>query len=284
MACEKRQKNGTANTVCRHAVSRLRRLLHGQHRVWRSVLLGVIVFGSSSVFAADIPAIIAKIKPSIVGVGTYDLTRTPPARLNGTGFAVVDGQHILTNAHVVTQILDPESREYLAVFVGEGDHPQVRRAHKVAVDYAHDLALLKIDGPRLPVLSFGDSARVRAGWRFLFTGFPIGAVLGLYPATSQAMVSARTPIARPMDKASQLTASNVARLRSPYKVFQLDAIAYPGNSGSPLYDPATGKVYAVVNMVFVKGNRENVLKAPSGIAYAMPIQYVNILLKKAGLH
>ena len=37
-----------------------------------------------------------------------------------------------------------------------------------------------------------------------------------------------------------------------YPIFQLDATAYPGNSGSPLYDPESGEVIAVINMVFVK--------------------------------
>ncbi len=258
-------------------------LRHLWHYAGRGLCTGLALMVCQLAVAADIPTTIARIKPSIVGIGTYAATRTPPARLNGTGFAVVDGLHILTNAHVVNQILDPQDREHLVVFIGEGANPQIRRARKVAVDYVHDLALLKIAGPRLPVLKFGNSARVRDGWRFLFTGFPVGATLGLYPATSQAMVSALTPIARPMDDAAQLNASNVARLRSPYKVFQLDAIAYPGNSGSPLYDPATGRVYAVVNMVFVKGSRENVLKAPSAIAYAMPIQFVTPLLRKANL-
>ncbi len=238
---------------------------------------------AGTALAADISDTIARVKPSIVGVGTYEPTRTPQAQLYGTGFAIADGRHILTNAHVVNQVLDTENREYLAVFIGEGSHPQVRRARKVALDFEHDLALLKIEGSPLPALKLGDTARVRDGRRFLFTGFPIGAVLGLYPATSQAMVSALTPIARPMDKAKQLSPSAVARLRSPYKVFQLDATAYPGNSGSPLYDPATGVVYGVVNMVFVKGSRENVLKDPSGIAYAMPVRYVGALLKKAGV-
>ena len=53
---------------------------------------------------------------------------------------------------------------------------------------------------------------------------------------------------------------------------QLDATAYPGNSGSPLYDPASGKVVGVLNMVLVKESRENVLSQPSGITYAIPVQ------------
>jgi S1-C subfamily serine protease len=54
----------------------------------------------------------------------------------------------------------------------------------------------------------------------------------------------------------------------------LDATAYPGNSGSPLYIPETGEVVGVINKVFVKESREAVLEKPSGITYAIPVRYV----------
>ena len=37
-----------------------------------------------------------------------------------------------------------------------------------------------------------------------------------------------------------------------FDVYQLDATAYPGNSGSPLLDADSGKVLGVINSVFVK--------------------------------
>jgi S1-C subfamily serine protease len=63
-------------------------------------------------------------------------------------------------------------------------------------------------------------------------------------------------------------------------VFQLDGTAYPGNSGSPLYDPETGLVYGVINMVFVKGTKEAALSNPSGITYAIPGTYIRGLLER----
>jgi len=66
--------------------------------------------------------------------------------------------------------------------------------------------------------------------------------------------------------------------RLPFRVYQLDATAYPGNSGSPLYDPETGEVLGVMNMVFVKSTKENVLSDPSGISYAIPVEYLQRLL------
>ena len=142
------------------------------------------------------------------------------------------------------------------------------------------MTLLKIDGPPLSALILGDSTKVREGEMMVFTGFPIGSVLGLYPASTRAMIAAITPIAIPMDKANTLDPRLISQLRDPFEVFQLDARAYPGNSGSPVFRQDNGEVVGVVNMVFVKGSREKVLSDPSGITYAMPVQYLHNLLQR----
>jgi len=109
-------------------------------------------------------------------------------------------------------------------------------------------------------------------------------VLGLVPATHRGIVAAITPLAIPQAHAGDLDAAVVRRLGSgsgPFPVFQLDATAYPGNSGSPIYDPATGDVLGVVNMVFVKGTKEAALSQPSGITYAVPSTHLEALLRSA---
>jgi S1-C subfamily serine protease len=109
-------------------------------------------------------------------------------------------------------------------------------------------------------------------------------VLGLHPVTHRAMVSSITPVVMPGLNSRQLDVKMINRLRSsPYDVFQLDGTAYPGNSGSPLYDPKTGLVYGVVNMVFVKGTKETALAQPSGITYAIPGNYIHDLMRQEQL-
>ena len=89
------------------------------------------------------------------------------------------------------------------------------------------------------------------------------------------------PVALPGITAGQLTAQTINRLRnSAYRVFQLDGTAYPGNSGSPLYDPADGAVYGIINAVFVQGTREAAIGRPSGITYAIPSQHIRELLQR----
>ena len=149
------------------------------------------------------------------------------------------------------------------------------------MDKDYDLALMRIAGEPLPALALGDSAGVREGRMLAFTGFPIGMVLGFHPATHRGMVSAITPVALPGITAKDLNARMISRIRdSVYSVFQLDGTAYPGNSGSPLYDPADGTVYGVINSVFIQGTRESAISRPSGITYAIPGKHIIEMLRR----
>ena len=104
-------------------------------------------------------------------------------------------------------------------------------------------------------------------------------VLGMTPVTHRGIVSAITPIGIPQANSRSLDPALIRRLANDvFRVYQLDATAYPGNSGSPLYDPASGEVVGVMNMVFVKSTKENVLSDPSGISYAIPVEYLQRLL------
>lgn len=233
--------------------------------------------------AADLPLpdLIDRTRPSVVGVGTVQPTRRPPNELLGTGFAVGDGALVVTNFHVVDKMLESERYETWAVFAGRGKQARVINAEVIARDREHDLAVLKLEGERLPPLRIGDAESVREGQQIAFTGFPIGAVLGLYPVTHTGIVSAITPIAIPARSSKELSTRMVRRLASPFNVFQLDATAYPGNSGSPVFDLADGSVIAIINQVYVKGTKENVLKDPSAITYAIPGEHIRAIVDEA---
>lgn len=229
---------------------------------------------------ADLAETVARVKLSIVGIGTVIPARAPARSLFGTGFVVGDGRIVVTNVHVLPATLDAAQQEKLVIIAGTADHPQVREAKPIALDAEHDVALLRIAGNALPALSLGDSDTLREGASVAFTGFPLGLVLGLHPATHRGIVSAITPFVTPAISPRQLDARTVRRMAGPpFQVFQLDAIAYPGNSGSPIYDPESGLVYGVLNSVFVKESKENLLKQPSGISYAIPAKFIIELLE-----
>lgn len=232
--------------------------------------------------AADFPAVVASVKPSVVGVGTYQRTRSPSTVFNGTGVVVGDGLSVITNAHVVPEFPDTEQKETLGVVIaGEGNTVSFRPATLAALDREHDLAHLRLSGTPLPALRLGDSGTLREGNDLAFTGFPLGMVLGLHHVTHRAMLSAITPIIIPSANSRQLDARAVAALqRPPFNILQLDGTAYPGNSGSPVYHPADGSVVGIINMVFVKGLKESAISNPSGITYAIPSIYVQQLLQR----
>ncbi|MBE0472017.1 MAG: trypsin-like peptidase domain-containing protein [Methyloprofundus sp.] len=233
--------------------------------------------------AEALPETLRKIKPSIVGVGTFMPSRSPRGVFLGTGFVIGKGRLVVTNAHVVTKLLNYEKREQWAIFIANGNNPKAAIVERIALDEEHDIAILKLKEGVLPGLILGEASSVREGELFAFTGYPIGMVLGLYPVTHRGIISAISPIAIPMVNSSKLNNKLIRQLQRPYNVFQLDATAYPGNSGSPLYNIETGEVIGVINKVFVKESKENVLSNPSGITYAIPIEHVKNLLSNKGL-
>jgi len=231
--------------------------------------------------ANELISTIKKVKPAIVGVGTLNPIASPSSRLMGTGFAILDGQYVVTNRHVIPALMEP--KEQLVVFVGKGKKPAFRKATVVRKSALYDLALLKITGDPLPTFKLGGASLVPEGTEIAFTGFPIGAILGLFPATHQGIVSSLTPLATPVNNSKLLEVTNIKRLRDPFLVYQLDSTAYPGNSGSPIYDRKSGVVYGILNQVFVKEGRESALDKPSGISYAIPVRYLHKVIKEAGL-
>lgn len=252
-----------------------------------SLFVASLTLTSHGTSASEVfPDIVDRVRPAIVAVGAAYPRRQPigdraPYRIRGTGFAVLDGLHIVTNDHVLPDKLDTDRRETIAVFVGRGREAQVRPARLLSRDEDHDLALLQIDGEPLATLPLADDKAVREGEAIAITGFPIGAVLGFFPATHRGFVAALTPMARAADRGRQLSAVQRARLRDPFDVYQLDIVAYPGNSGSPVYRVADGALIGVVNSVFVKESRESALTSPSGITYAIPLRHVQALLTQA---
>jgi S1-C subfamily serine protease len=222
------------------------------------------------------------VKPSIVGIGTLQHQRRHRIQVRGTGFVVGDGNTVITNAHVVPRKLNDKQGEFVAIFFRQGKGTGSRRATEIARDETHDISVLRIRGAPMRPLKLLPKQRVREGDLIAFTGFPIGAVLGLYPATHRGIVSALTPFAIPVHGNKKLSLAQRKKLARPFEIYQLDAIAYPGNSGSPVYDVRSGGVLAVINSVFVKGSREDVISHPSGISYAIPIRHVQRLLDKLG--
>jgi len=254
-------------------------------KLFRPLFAVLISFGLNIQLssAADYSDIIARVKPSVVALGNYQPLQQPAIRFVGTAFVVADGRHIITNAHNIPELLDPDKNESLVVVVPGEDRKRIRIATVIKQDKQHDVALLRFSDSALTPLSLGNGSVVKEGQEYLMSGFPIGSALGYHVVTHKAMVSAITPAVQPVNNSRQLNPRLIKRMMTGFDVFQLDAIAYPGNSGSPVYDIETGEVIGVLNSVFVKDTKESILENPSGISYAIPVFYAQELLRQAGL-
>ena len=227
--------------------------------------------GMATAAVETLPQLIARAKRSVVVVGSYGLMDSPRFGFRAAGFAVADGLHVLTNAHVVPPDTPGRIDRSLAVQVWLGpDQWQLRSARLLGRDLRNDLALLAIDGPALPPLQLA-AQDAPEGTAIALVGFPIGNALGFVHTTHRGIVSAFTVISTPANDPTGLNPRAVRQLRDgAFKVMQLDAVAYPGNSGGPVLNLDTGEVVGVLQGGAIKGTREAALSAPTGITYAVP--------------
>lgn len=252
-------------------------------RLERRRLLAAAAFsalaGAPEAFADSLPDLVARAKRSVVLVGSYALTDSPRFGFRGTGFVVGNGRLVITNAHVLPPVDTGRVDRGVAIQVWTPESQWlVREAKVVATDAQHDLAVLSFDGPPAPTLRL-SATEAREGTPLALIGFPIGGALGYSHVTHRGILSARTAIVPPATGPQGLTERAVRQLRQgAFEILQLDATAYPGNSGGPVLDVETGDVIGVVSMVLVKGTRESALSAPSGISYAIPVRDVTALL------
>jgi serine protease Do len=231
-----------------------------------------------------LPDLIANAKASVCAVGTYSALDSPRFGFRGSGFFVGDGSMVATCWHVLpdASAAPKPGGTSLAVQVTATDGSlEVREAELLNSQRQHDLALLRVKGRRGPPLTLSPPSAVREGMDVVLIGFPIGGVLGFRQVAHRGIVASVVASALPSSNARQLNEGAVLRLREgSFELLQLDATAYPGNSGGPLLDVASGQVVGVVNMVLLKGNRESALSHPTGITYAVPARYLADLMAR----
>ncbi|MDC8786185.1 S1 family peptidase [Roseateles koreensis] len=258
----------------------------------RMLVLAAAVTAVGSSYGADraageggsLPALIRNARPSVLLIGTYGETDSPRFLFRGTGFVVAPNNLAITNAHVLPDVLedDPSPRRLIVQTASPGATSNKwtqREVQVLKIDREHDLALLKVDGPAIPVLPLANDQLAQEGASVAFMGFPIGGALGFSLVTHRGTISSIAPIALPQAGAQALNEKFIRQLRQgTFNILQLDATAYPGNSGGPVFDLNTGAVVGVINMVLIKGARETALSHPSGISYAIPVESVKRLL------
>jgi len=92
------------------------------------IVLLIITFTPLKEAQAEFVDVVAKVKPSVVGIGVHTPTSRPQNILRGTGFVIGDGRYVVTNAHVLPTELDESLLQKMAVFIGSGKKAKVRQA------------------------------------------------------------------------------------------------------------------------------------------------------------
>jgi serine protease Do len=138
----------------------------------------------------------------------------------GSGFVIDPDGYIMTNAHVVAnaqrvQILLPPVKADGSLATALSAKLNTVAARIVGISSEIDLALLKVDGMKLPALTLATYSQVRQGE----TVFAFGSPAGLRHTLTHGLVSS---VARQTDP------------DSPLIFIQTDAPINPGNSGGPL--------------------------------------------------
>jgi putative serine protease PepD len=162
---------------------------------------------------------------------------------SGSGFAIDNEGHIMTNSHVV--------QGFSRVLVQMRDG-RTTGARVVGTDPATDVAVLEVAGDPPPAATLGVSSALRIGQPVIAVGAP----LGLTSTVTAGIVSAVDRTAR-LGRAPQ----------SELQMVQTDASINPGNSGGPLSN-LQGQVVGMNTAIATVGAAES---GNVGIGFAVPI-------------
>jgi serine protease Do len=152
----------------------------------------------------------------------------------GSGFIISQDGYVLTNTHVV----DGASEVYVKL-----TDKREFKAKVIGADKRTDVAVLKIEGGKLPRLNIGDSEKIKAGEWVIAIGSPFD----LDNTVTAGIVSAK------------------ARDTGDYlPLIQTDVAVNPGNSGGPLIN-MRGEVIGINSQIYSRSG------GYMGISFAIPI-------------
>ena len=163
----------------------------------------------------------------------------------GSGVIVAPEGYLLTNHHVVEDATDIE------VQLADG---RSTRATLVGTDLETDIAVLKIDLPRLPVVTLGDVRALQVGDAVLAIGNPFN----VGQTVTAGIVSA---LDRRQAGSSQFQ-----------NFIQTDAAINPGNSGGALVD-AAGRLVGINTAIFSRTG------GSLGIGFAVPVDTARLVME-----
>lgn len=164
----------------------------------------------------------------------------------GSGVIVSPQGYILTNHHVI------EAADEIEVALTDG---KKLRAKIIGADQETDLAVLQVDGIKLPAITFGETDRLKVGDVVLAIGNPFGVgqtvTMGIVSALGRSGLQINT-----------------------YENFiQTDAAINPGNSGGALTD-AAGNLIGINTAIYSRTG------GSLGIGFAIPASTARMVMEQ----
>jgi serine protease DegQ len=163
----------------------------------------------------------------------------------GSGVIVSASGYILTNNHVV------EGADEIEVILNDGRHAP---AKVIGTDPDSDLAVLKIDLDRLPVIVLGNSDSLQVGDQVLAIGNPFG----VGQTVTGGIVSA--------------LGRNQLGINTFENFIQTDAAINPGNSGGALVD-TNGNLLGINTAIYSRSG------GSMGIGFAIPVSTAKLVME-----
>ena len=209
-----------------------------KRRSLRLFPLALVLLLAPAIHAQDkenLPALVKRVKPSVVAIATYDVNGEP--LMTGSGFFLRPGQ-VVTNLHVIRGAVKAE----IKTLDGKGKVFPV--SGTLAVDEEGDLALLSIDMPLERSRATELASELPDEGEPIFV---IGNPLKLEGSVSDGIVSA------------------VREVPNSYRIIQITAPISHGNSGSPVFN-LKGQVLGVVTIKVTNGQNINLAIAAARVA------------------
>ena len=200
--------------------------------------------------SANIPQVIEKVSPSVVGIigkTTDNQNGSENDRYNlahGTGVIIRSNGWIVTNAHVVDELVDP------VVVTTDGNTYNITESFS---DPLSDLALIKIDAKSLKPVVFAKASQAAVGETVIAIGTPIS-----FSLRNSATVGVISGLNRGVE--------------ASYRLIQTDTAINPGNSGGPLVN-LKGEVVGINSMKFSAVGIEN-------MGFSIPVDTVNFVINQ----
>jgi Do/DeqQ family serine protease len=183
----------------------------------------------------------------------YGPSVIPEQRASGSGVLISEDGYLVTNNHVISNQTGGIADEITVTLHDR----KIYKAKIIGRDPSSDIAVLKIDGSKLPYMVYGNSDDAKLGQWVLAVGYP----LSLETTVTAGIISAT-------GRSIGINSRQVKRGDTPIESFiQTDAAVNQGNSGGALIN-TTGQLIGINSAILAPNGTY------AGYSFAIPVNIV----------